>query len=163
MNENDIPIEIQFPNPDERSDVASHHELLRRLKEEMPKLEALLKEMQWPYEDLMYRYYHESFKAYAVQSYTLRIRDALRLVMPGLALNDRFQRFLARGTGLTWEASHNPRWDEVVPPMLEAFLHAKYFLEMAVLFGKGLDFAPLWLPHGWAGLLYLYNLRHATA
>jgi hypothetical protein len=42
---------------------------------------------------------------------------------------------------------------------LEAFFHARYVLEMAVKYGDDLDEPTNLLPSGWAGLLYLYNLR----
>lgn len=41
----------------------------------------------------------------------------------------------------------------------QAFFHARYFLDMAVKYGTELDAPPQMLPSGWAGLLYLYNLR----
>lgn len=43
--------------------------------------------------------------------------------------------------------------------MCEAFFHAKYFLEMAVKYGKELDKIPdEERPSGWAGLLCFFNL-----
>ncbi len=50
-------------------------------------------------------------------------------------------------------------WLEVTRPMVEAFFHAHYFLEMAVRYGKQLKHPPRQLPSGWAAFLYLYNLR----
>ena len=43
--------------------------------------------------------------------------------------------------------------------MIEAFFHARFFLEMAVKYGKELEFPPQMLPSGWAAFLYLFNLR----
>jgi len=43
--------------------------------------------------------------------------------------------------------------------MLEAFFHAKYFLEMAVKYGKQLEEPPQRCPSGWASLLTLYKIR----
>ena len=43
--------------------------------------------------------------------------------------------------------------------IVEAYLHAHYFLEMAVRYGKTLKEPPIQLPSGWAALLYLYRLR----
>ena len=51
------------------------------------------------------------------------------------------------------------QWLAVTRPILEAFFHALYFLEMAVKYGKELKYPPNRLPSGWASLLYLYNLR----
>jgi hypothetical protein len=44
-------------------------------------------------------------------------------------------------------------------PMLEAFAHARQFLETIVRYGRQLDEPPLYLPSGWAAVSYLYNLR----
>lgn len=54
---------------------------------------------------------------------------------------------------------HNRRWLEVTRPMLEAFWHTRFFVEMAVKYGQELDEPPSVLPSGWAALLYLYELR----
>jgi hypothetical protein len=54
---------------------------------------------------------------------------------------------------------HNQQWTAHTRVFLEAFFHAKYFLEMAVKYGKELQAAPTMLPSGWAALLCLYDLR----
>jgi hypothetical protein len=56
-------------------------------------------------------------------------------------------------------APHNDRWLSETRPIIEAFFHARYFLEMAVHYGQALDKPPNAMPSGWAALLYLYNLR----
>ena len=43
-------------------------------------------------------------------------------------------------------------------PILEAFFHARFFLEMAVRHAH-LESPPSPLPSGYAALLYLYGLR----
>jgi hypothetical protein len=43
--------------------------------------------------------------------------------------------------------------------MVEAFAHARYFLEMACKYGKELEEPPQIMPSGWASVLYLYDLR----
>ena len=43
--------------------------------------------------------------------------------------------------------------------IVEAFLHARYFLEMAVRYGQELKHPPALLPSGWAALLCLFELR----
>lgn len=50
-------------------------------------------------------------------------------------------------------------WLEVTRPMLEAYFHARFFLEMVIQYGEELDQAPAILPSGWAAVLYLYDLR----
>ncbi len=52
----------------------------------------------------------------------------------------------------------NPDWARHTRPILEAFFHARFFLEMAVRYA-GLEKAPTTLPSGWAALLCLYRIR----
>ncbi|HTP49195.1 MAG TPA: hypothetical protein VMK42_00730 [Anaeromyxobacteraceae bacterium] len=58
-----------------------------------------------------------------------------------------------------FQIADNERWCEVTRPMLEAFFHARFFLEMAVRYGYELEAPPRSLPSGWAAFLYLYDLR----
>jgi hypothetical protein len=55
--------------------------------------------------------------------------------------------------------AHNQRSLVETRPILEAFFHARYFLEMAVKYGGRLSVAPRVMPSGWAALLSLYGLR----
>jgi len=49
--------------------------------------------------------------------------------------------------------------EETYPPIIEAFQHARYFLDMTVKYGKELDEEPTMLPSGYAALLELYGIR----
>jgi hypothetical protein len=82
----------------------------------------------------------------------------LRSLVPDRELNAQFVAIVRRGTGRRFEIEHNERWDEVTRPILEAFFHARFFLEMAVRYAE-LDAPPSPLPSGYAALLYLYDLR----
>ena len=62
------------------------------------------------------------------------------------------------GTGKTFTEEDNKNWLAVTRPIAEAFFHARYFLEMAIKYGKELEFPPQQLPSGWAALLYLTTL-----
>lgn len=73
-------------------------------------------------------------------------------------MNAWFRAIVEEGTGKTFASEHNHRWLEVTRPIVEAFFHARYFLEMAARYGKTLDGPPRLLPSGWAALLYLYDL-----
>jgi hypothetical protein len=53
----------------------------------------------------------------------------------------------------------NMNWERHTRPVLEAFFHAKFMLEMIVKYGKALECPPRLLPSGWAVLLHLYRLR----
>lgn len=135
--------------------------LLGNLRAALPALEKLLEEASshWGYEDPVYRFYHQSFKVYRLQEKTLEIVAQLRALAPELPLNEWFQKIVDEGTGKEFAPEHNERWLEVTRPILEAFFHARYFLEMAVRYGRELAVPPRMLPSGWAALLYLFNLR----
>ena len=139
------------------------NELLAKIKEHLPELEALLQRMSshWFYEDPIYRFYYQSFKVYSLQQETKEIVEALRKLAPeGASLCKTFEEiYLAGASGKRFEMEHNQNWTTHTRPFVEAFLHAKFFLEMAVKYGKELDAAPNMLPSGWAALLCLYNLR----
>jgi len=135
--------------------------LLVGLKAKLPELEMLYARFQtmWHYEDPIYRFYHHSFKTYKLQGLTEEIVAALQGVYPELPLNDMFMTIVQQGTGKVFTLEHNQRWFEETRPIVEAFFHARFFLEMAVKYGKELNSPPQSLPSGWAAFLYLYNLR----
>jgi hypothetical protein len=143
---------------DNRSEVVS---LFKKLKEALPELEKYLKECtsHWGYEDAIYRFYHQSFKVYQLQRSTLGIVDKLQALAPNQSLNEWFRQIVRQGTGKTFTMKDNQNWLEVIRPIIEAFFHARFFLEMAVKYGRELEYPPRAMPSGWAALLYLYNLR----
>jgi len=134
--------------------------LLANLREHRASLSALLLRHSdhWGFEDPVYRFYHQSWKVFALQSQTEVIVSMLGQLVPGRALNPWFVAIVARGTGRRFSADDNQRWPEVTAPILEAFFHARYFLEMAVRYSE-LDGPPTPLPSGYAALLCLYGLR----
>lgn len=134
--------------------------LLKSLHEKKKELSDLLQKYrgEWEYEDPVYRMYHQSFKVYRVQAATKEIVELLKSLLPGVALNKDFEQIYQEGTGKTFEIEHNKRWLEETRPLIEAFFHARFFLEMAVQNAE-MEEPPEMLPSGWAALLYLYNLR----
>lgn len=136
-------------------------ELFQNLQVELPALEKLLARCSdhWGYEDPVYRFYHQSFKVYSLQDKTLEIVAKFQALAPNLPLNEWFMSIVQEGTGKTFTMKDNKNWLVVTRPIVEAFFHARYFLEMAVKYGKELKSPPQPLPSGWAALLYLYNLR----
>ena len=85
--------------------------------------------------------------------------SALQALAPNRQLNEWFVRIVSKGTEKDFTPEDNSHWLEVTRPIVEAFFHARYFLEMAVRYGRELTVAPQMLPSGWAALLYLYQLR----
>ena len=134
--------------------------LLRNLRRDKAGLEKLLLENSdhWGYEDSIYRFYHQSFKVYGLQHQTQSIVDSLQALAPDRPLNRWFLEIIRSGTGKAFKIEDNARWTEVTRPILEAFFHARFFLEMAVRYAD-LDAPPQSLPSGYAALLYLFGLR----
>ena len=151
----------KLPSSDNVDDRQEVQQIFANLCASLPELEKLLRDCQshWGYEDGIYRFYHHSFKVYSLQETTSAIVAALQSLAPDRKLNESFIDIVRDGTGKTFEREHNRRWLEVTRPIVEAFFHAQYFLEMAVRYGKKLEQPPRQLPSGWAAFLYLYNLR----
>ena len=150
----------------EQKEMSNNHDiLLKNIKTNMPELERVLEDVKdhWGEEDAIYRFYHHSFKVYRIQELTERIVKVLRKLhyKKDGELDVYFETIYLEGTcrNREWTHSHNLIWATTTRPFLEAFFHAKYFLEMAVKYGKELEEAPQMLPSGWASLLCLYRLR----
>ena len=134
--------------------------LLRNLDLHVGELTALLanSSSHWGFEDPIYRFYHQSFKVFALQQQTQAIVALLRTLVPDRSLSLRFLAIIEAGTGSEFKPEHNANWDAVTRPIVEAFFHARFFLEMAVRYSK-LDRPPDPLPSEYAVLLCLYGLR----
>lgn len=121
----------------------------------------------WTYHDLVYRFYHGSFKVFWLNEHTKEIVAALQAVSPDTKLDKFFMAIYDDAMSRQFVQSRDPaidtnsNWLREARPVLEAFFHAKYFLDMAVLHGKEMTDENLRksMPSGWAGLLSLYNLR----
>jgi len=50
-----------------------------------------------------------------------------------------YEEILKEGIGKKFEMSHNQRWTQETRPIIEAFLHTKYFLEMGLKYGLELE------------------------
>lgn len=146
---------------DNNERATAERQLLFAIKEQHAELRELLDRVSghWGAEDGFYRFYHQSFKVYFLQSNTERIVALLAGLLPHRPLNDWFLKVIGEGTGKEFVPEHNKRWLEETRPILEAFFHARTMLEFAVRYGEELDEPPQMLPSGWAALLYLFNLR----
>ncbi|MBW1884754.1 MAG: hypothetical protein JRJ58_14585 [Deltaproteobacteria bacterium] len=135
--------------------------LLDRIKAREDELEGLLAELtsHWGSEDPIYRFYHRSFKVYSLQASTSRIVSTLRDLATDGELNLFFEQIVDAGTGREFTPEVNTRWTEETRPIVEAFFHARFMLEMVCKYGRELEQAPTLLPSGWAAVLELYGLR----
>lgn len=138
-------------------------ELLANIKAKLPELKGLLAQANFLYVDAIYRFYHHSFKIFNLQEFTIEIVNTLRELGPEKSkytkLNEDFMSIYHEGVGKTFSNFDNQRWLYSTRPIVEAFTHAKYFLEMAIRSAEELEIAPNSLPSMWAGVLYLYDMR----
>lgn len=144
-------------------------ELLKNLKFNLPELQKLLDKVndEWSYTDGMYRFYHHSFKVFRLQDLTIEIVELLRKLDPDRSINhgkfhELFMEIYLEGTYREFRLPDNHRWGYTTRPIVEAFLHSKYFLEMAVKVAsdpnqKEDGSGPY--TSAFAGILSLYNCR----
>lgn len=155
-------IEAAPPDAEQETPAVGEAEeaLLANLRRDRRELERLLQESSshWGYEDPIYRFYHQSFKVYGLQQQTRAIIERLQALAPDRPLNSWLIEIVKSGTGKEFKMEDNEHWQGVTRPILEAFFHARFFLEMAVRYSD-LKVPPQSLPSGYAALLYLFGLR----
>lgn len=151
--------------------------LLANLKSRKAELAELLASCSGDggYEDPVYRFYSGSFKVFPLQKTTEKIVAALHSLLPEQPLDDVFLQIITEGTGHKFTHEMNADWPKHTRPIVEAFFHARYMLEMAVRYAdwqlpsenreqfepgdpRRLEHLHL-IPCGWAALLSLFNLR----
>jgi hypothetical protein len=139
---------------------ALEHALLASVRAQREALKALLDASSdhWGFEDPVYRFYHQSLKVFWLQPQTDNIVRQLSGLLPDRPLHPWFLQIVRQGTGKEFTTADNDRWMLVTRPIVEAFFHARFFLEMAVRYAL-VDSLPRPLPSGYAALLYLYQLR----
>jgi hypothetical protein len=147
--------------------------LLANIKAALPDLEQLQQRLtqNWVDEEFLYRFYYPSFKVFIRKECTTEIYDALAALAPNNApfedgsagekapLNEWFTQIVSEGTSTEFALSMNDEWLAHARPVLEAYHHARQFLDLVVGYGKILDTPPTTLPTGWAAVLMLFNLR----
>jgi hypothetical protein len=147
-------------NPDPKEDPLVRDErLLQAIKAHIAELEQLKSDFTRDYEDRIYRFYHQSFKVFSLQSRTQMARALFLRIGGGRPLNEWFEAIVSQGTGRQMQEDTNDHWPEHTRPVLEAFFHAKYFVDMMVEHAGKLESAPSCMPSGWAAILELYGQR----
>ena len=108
------------------------NELLANIKARWCELDKLLQSINSHsvYEDLIYRFYHQSSKVYRLQWHTAEIVDSLKKIAPdGTDFSPMFEEiFHAGASDKQFEMKHNREWTSHTRVFLEAFFHAKYSL-----------------------------------
>ena len=116
------------------------------------------------YEDRVYRFYHASLKVFWLQD---AISDTLKLLhklSPRRRPNELDEYFIkiiedAQKEG-EFKREYNEDFSKHARPVLEAYFHCKYFIDMLV---KSLEFEENprgGITSGWGAILELYNLRY---
>lgn len=134
-------------------------QLLIYVKANLPSLREALADTDdhWRFEDKMYRFYSQSFKVTYLQPSTLEIVEALKQIAPTIPLNPTFCQIIDEGTRNEWGTNSKDTL-KASRAIVEAFLHARYFLEMAVKYGEVLETESQRMPSGWAALRMLFNI-----
>lgn len=142
---------------------------LSNIKAKLPVLETWLAEISRPYdeEDAVYRFYHQSYKIF--ERFQGPTEEGFQLIKEiggdGTTVSEWYLEIYQDGTRYhsvvevtraTGE-DMNEHWLKYARPILEAFWHTKYFIEMMVRYGKKLEFAPTVMSSGWAAILALYG------
>ncbi len=136
-------------------------DLLQNIKDHRSEIEAQFDRFKKAEPDLIYRFYHQSFKAFGMVD---MIRDANKLFSDlapeSTFLNNWYVQITRTALTKRFEGSYtNQHWMETMLPVTQAFWQDKYFLEQMLIAADELDEAPQILPSGWAAVLYLYDLR----
>ena len=152
---------------------AGMKDLLKSIKQILPELEALLNELNpqddrllrtWGSEDNLYKFWQRSPNVD-------RMRDDLRKIVAALLALHRgrhedggifdplFSSMLSDALVNEKFTPNSDAWLRWSRSVAEAYMHAMFFLQVAVKYGHALDAVPATLPSGWGALLCLYGLR----
>lgn len=134
--------------------------LFLRIKARLPKLESVARDLEEIEENGIYRFYHGSYKVFYLQD---PVKEAFTLIKEIGGESDppnfEYARIIEAGTAHQFTATTNENWEAETKPILEAFWHTKYFVNMMVKYGKELEKVERALQPGMAAVLYLFELR----
>ena len=136
-------------------------QLMNSIKSEVATLIELQRQCDDSGTDGVYRFYHGSFKVYGrLQPLTEKLVSLFRSLDPktNKELDSFFESIVKDGTGHVFNLSHNEDWATHTRPIVEAYFHARYFLDQ-LLEATKLEHPPCLLPEGWAAVLTLFCLR----
>jgi hypothetical protein len=134
--------------------------LFLRIKARLPELVELARDLEEAEEDGVYRFYHGSNKVFFLQD---PVMEAFTLIKE----DGRGRRSaklwvcanVEAGTAHQFSETTNENWEAETKPILDAFWHTKYFINMMVKYAKELEKVESPLEPGMAAVLYLFELR----
>jgi hypothetical protein len=135
--------------------------LFLRIKARLPELEELAGDLEEAEEDGVYRFYHESDKVFFFLQDPVKAAFTLIKEIGGESdpPNFEYARIVEAGTVHQFSETTNANWEAETKPILEAFWHTKYFIQMMIKYGKELETVESPLEPGLAAVLYLFELR----
>jgi hypothetical protein len=138
-----------------------HGRLLSSIKDNLETLEAINGRLHADRAgDLVYRYFHQSFKVFALQKMTDEAVTALQGLLPDRPLDPTLTIPVARGTGHEFSMeAHNGDWVGVPLSIISAFLLVREVVDFAIWSGRNLETAPDLLPERWAAVLDVFGVR----
>jgi hypothetical protein len=148
-------------NNDKSDDRPEVIQLLNNIKSNLVRLRELQLRCDDDGADGVYRFYHASFKVYnRLQPLTENLVSLFRDLDPkdDKGLDDFFGLIVKDGTNRVFQRPHNEDWPSHTRPIVEAYFHARYFLDQLIL-ASDLEYPPCLLPEGWAAVLTLFCLR----
>ena len=134
--------------------------LFLRIKARLSDLEAVGWDLEEAEEDGVYRFYHGSFKVFHLQD---PVKAAFTLIKEIGGESDpphfEYARIVDAGINHQFSETTNENWEAETKPILEAFWHTKYFVNMMIKYAKELETVESPLEPGMAAVLYLFELR----
>jgi len=136
-------------------------QLLDNIKTHREKIANVLAWFRKEEPDLVYRFYHQSFKVFIMTSLVNSADELFKSLSPdSRELDPWYVQITSTALSRKFEDSEtNENWFEVTTPVLLAFWNSKYMLERMLVAADELAEPPTILPSGWAAVLYLYGLR----
>ena len=114
--------------------------LFLRIKSRLPELEELAHDLKETEEDGVYRFYHGSNKVFFLQD---PVKEAFTLINEIGGESDppnfEYARIIGVGTAHQFSETTNENWEAETKPILDAFWHTKYFINMMVKYAKELE------------------------
>ena len=132
--------------------------LFLRIKARLPELEELARDLEEAEEDGVYRFYHGSNKVFFLQD---PVKAAFTLIKEIGGEDDppnfEYARIVEAGTAHQFSETTNANWEAETKPILDAFWHTKYFINMMVKYAKELETVEMMVEPGMAAVLYFLS------
>ncbi|TSI05278.1 hypothetical protein [Lysinibacillus sp. BW-2-10] len=133
--------------------------LLKFLQAHQEELQSLYKQSSdvWIGKEAVYRLYHQSFKVYNIQKWSQDVLELLEQVSKE-PFHPILREMIRNGTNQTFETTYNSMWYTKAKPIVDLFLHLRFYVEVALDEIQKTDKERFGSP-SWYLLLYLWNMQ----